>query len=375
MRARVAAAVAVLACSVSVQADPPHSPRLDALAASPKSANAFWSRVATDGTPMVEDVGDPRGRLLVTFVYRAKPGVTHVAAYGVPSGDTANYARLVRVIGTDVFACSVLLEPSARFTYRLAPGDDFGPPGGSDPHRDERGKLTRLDPLDPHLGTNMSGQIASLVELPAAPPSPWRTVRRDVSTGTLVSHELTSKALSAPQTIYVYTPAGFSTSHAPYPLVVFTDGQWVASMYDITVTLDNLIADKRIPPCVVAMIETVGSERDRQLPHNDAFEDFVALDVVPWLRRTYRATSDPKLTVISGLSAGGASAVYAAYRHPEVYGNMISQSGSLSWGGTTPTRSSMASCSHANTRRAHACRCGSGSRSVTTKATMRCRRC
>jgi enterochelin esterase-like enzyme len=331
MRAWVIAFVMVLTAAASAAS--PRSPRIDALEKAPKSAPELWARLAKDGTPIVEDVGDPRGRLLVTFVYRAKPGVTHVAAYGVPSGETANYARLVRVKATDVFAWSVLLEPSARFTYRLAPGDDFGPPVENDPHRDERNKLQRLDPLNPHLGTNMSVQIASLVELPAAPSNPWRVVRRDVATGTIVAHQLTSSALSGPRTLYVYTPAGFSTSHAPYPLVVMTDGQWVEPMYDISITLDNLFADKRIPPCVVAMIETTGDDRSREMPHDDAFSDFMALDVVPWLRRTYRATSDPKLTAISGLSAGGAAAVYAAYRHPEVFGNVISQSGSLWWGG------------------------------------------
>ncbi len=331
MRAWVIALVMCFAASA--HAGPSTSPRLDALANAPKTAPEFWARLAKEGTPIVEDAGDPRGRLLVTFVYRAKPGVTHVAAYGVPSGE--NYARLGRIKGTDAFAWSALLEPSARFTYLLAPGDDFGPRPMQepDPHADERDQLKRLDPLNPHLHTSMQGRLASLVELPAAPPGPWRTMRRDVATGTVYAHELTSKALSGPRTIYVYAPAGFSTSHAPYPLVVMTDGQIVKDAHDMSTTLDNLIADKRIPPCVVAMIETpeAGTDRDRQLPHDDEFADFMALDVVPWLRRTYRATSDPKLTVVSGVSLGGVSAAFAAYRHPEVYGNVISQSGSFWW--------------------------------------------
>ena len=257
MHAWVIAVVVVVVSASSVRADTPHSPRLDALAAAPSTANVFWARLATEGTPIVEDVGDSRGRLLVTFVYRAKPGITHVAAYGVPSGDNGNYARLARVKGTDAFAWSVLLEPSARFTYRLAPGDDFGPPSNQpDPYRDERHKLQRLDALNPHVQSSMAGTPSSLVELPAAPKDPWRTVRRDVPTGTLVAHALTSKALSSPRTIHVYTPPGFSTSHAPYPLVVMTDAQVVVPMFDLTIQLDNLIADKRIPPCVVAMIET-----------------------------------------------------------------------------------------------------------------------
>ena len=167
MRAWVIALVMCFAASA--HADPPTSPQIDALAKAPSSASEFWARVAKAGTPIVEDVGDPHGRLLVTFVYRAKPGVTHVAAYGVPSGE--NYARLVRVKGTDAFAWSTMLEPSARFTYRLAPGDDFGPRPMQqpDPHADERDKLTRLDPLNPgHLEHRFK---------PCEPRQPFRAVR------------------------------------------------------------------------------------------------------------------------------------------------------------------------------------------------------
>ncbi len=35
--------------------------------------------------------------------------------------------------------------------------------------------------------------------------------------------------------------------------------------------------------------------------------------------------------MLVGVSAGGIAAVYAAYRYPEVFGNVLSQSGSVGW--------------------------------------------
>jgi hypothetical protein len=77
--------VSLLVLGVSpVYAEPPASPRIAALAAAPSTADAFWGRVTAEGTPLVEDVKDPKGRLLVTFVYRATPDITHVAVYQAP---------------------------------------------------------------------------------------------------------------------------------------------------------------------------------------------------------------------------------------------------------------------------------------------------
>src|SRR5262249_41705561 len=109
-------------------ADVPPSPRLTALAAKVAkdrgAEEAFWKQVADEGTPLVEDIKDPKGRLLVSFVYRARPGVKAVAMYGAPGGING-YARLEPIAGTHVFAYRALVDPAARFSYRLAPGDDF----------------------------------------------------------------------------------------------------------------------------------------------------------------------------------------------------------------------------------------------------------
>lgn len=78
----------LLVASVAA-ADTPSSPRIEALvkklAAKERGAeDAFWKQVAAEGTPIIEDVKDPKGRLLVTFVYRAKPGTNAVSVWRAP---------------------------------------------------------------------------------------------------------------------------------------------------------------------------------------------------------------------------------------------------------------------------------------------------
>jgi enterochelin esterase family protein len=316
--------VLALLCRV-VAAEPSPSPRLAALAAKPATQDAFWKQVATEGTPLVEDIKDPKGRLLVSFLYRAKPGTKHVAMYNAPNGTLFGYQQLARIPKTDTFAWSTLVAPDARFTYFLAPGDNFGPLVGM-PNFEKRQPLWIPDPTNkrPYL---VSG---SMLELPKAPVQSWLVPKRGTPAGDLVAFTAKSKALSNERTVLVYTPPGFAKTGARYPLVVMFDGTTTLERLLVTITLDELIAAKKIPPVVALLVDN--ADRGKELPGNPAFADFVAHDLVPWVRRDYHATSDPRLTVVAGISYGGIAATFAATRHPAVYGNVLSQSGSYWWG-------------------------------------------
>ena len=305
-------------------AGPSPSPRLAALAARPAGAAAFWQQVAAEGTPLIEDIKDPKGWLLVSFVYRAKPDTKAVAVYNVPGGGVAGYAQLERIPGTDVFAWSTLADPAARFIYFFAPGDSFGPPG-------TQADFARRVPLfrPDALGKRPYGVRGSIVELPKAPAQPGLVPHAGTPAGEVVTYAVNSKALGGERPVAVYTPPGFAPTGAPYPLVVMFDGPYAVSMLGLSIVLDELIAARKLPPVVVLLVGN--ADRDKELPGNAAFADYVALDLVPWVRRTYHATSDPRRTVVAGISFGGIGAAYAAGRHPAVYGNVLSQSGSYWW--------------------------------------------
>lgn len=327
----VALVVAFVSPSVarSAPADPPASPRLAALAAKVAAKqrgaeDAFWKQVADEGTPLIEDTHDAKGRLLVTFLYRARPDTRVVAMYGAPDGAAVGYAQLKRLPGTGVLAHSALVDPAARFSYLFAPGDDFGPPG-AEADFEKRGRLFRPDGLNKH-----PYDTSSLVELPKAPAQPWLVPHRETPTGSLVRFQAKSKALGNERQVLVYAPPDFQPKGPKYPLVVMFDGPTAVMNLSIPIVLDELIAAKKIPPVVVLLVDN--ADRGKELPGNPAFADFVALDLVPWVRRSYNASDDPRLTVVAGISYGGIASAYAAERHPEVYGNVLSQSGSYWWG-------------------------------------------
>src|SRR5262249_50660633 len=98
------------------------------------------------------------------------------------------------------------------------------------------------------------------------------------------------------------------------------------------VILDNLLAKNLLPPLVAVVVSNPSQEsRNVELPCNASFADFLAKELVPWVRQNYHVTSDPKQTVVAGSSYGGLASSFAAFRHPEVFGNVLSQSGSYWW--------------------------------------------
>lgn len=342
-----ASIIAALSCALLLvtpaRGDASVSPRLAELsariAAGERGAeDAFWKRVSAEGAPLIEDVHDAKGRLLVTFLYRAQPDTRAVAMFGAPDGapgfPIGTYAALERVPKTSVFAHSALVDPTARITYVLVPGDDFGPPTGfSD--MDRRLPLIRHDALNKHRRRWGSGcvpnvLVCSRIDLPKAPSQPLLAVRRATPAGDLVEVKVKSKSLGNERRVLVYTPPGFGPSGPRYPLVVMFDAEAALSNLGIPLALDELIATRQIPPSVVLLVGN--KDRWKDLSANAVFADFVALELVPWARRSYHTTSDPRRTVVAGISLGGLAAAFAALRHPAVYGNVLTQSGAYWWG-------------------------------------------
>lgn len=49
------------------------------------------------------------------------------------------------------------------------------------------------------------------------------------------------------------------------------------------------------------------------------------------MRARYRFNKDPRRAVVGGSSFGGLAAAYTAFTHPDLFGNVLSQSGSHWW--------------------------------------------
>jgi enterochelin esterase-like enzyme len=129
----------------------------------------------------------------------------------------------------------------------------------------------------------------------------------------------------------VYLPPGYSKNAQPYDLLVVFDGDTYIDVVPTPTTLDNLISEKRIAPTVAVMVGNVNGMRGTELPCNATFAEFLNSELIPWLRRNHNVTRDPRRVTIGGSSYGGLAATCAAYRHPETFSNVLSQSGSYWW--------------------------------------------
>ena len=149
--------------------------------------------------------------------------------------------------------------------------------------------------------------------------------------GKLSKLKIKSTILNEERDYAVYTPAGYSAKDQPYNLLLLFDGEvWGNGSNNLVPTptvLDNLVAQKKIPPTVLVLLNA-GSSRNRDLSCSKDFADFLAKELLPEIRRSYRVTADPKHVVVGGSSLGGLTSACAGLMHPEAFGNILSLSGS-----------------------------------------------
>ncbi|HSS79046.1 MAG TPA: enterochelin esterase [Thermoanaerobaculia bacterium] len=323
---------------VAASAEELASPRLGALrqevkADGPAALERFWRRLADEGTPLVEPVekGDER---LVTFLWRGGDETRNVVVVASPSDlgseESIEGARLSRIPGTDVWYKSRRLRADARFAYALSVNDSLGPSAkATDQEEEARWAALKRDPLNPRRAPE---PLASLVELPAAPKQPWIEANPKVPAGRVEEHRFRSERLGNERIVRVYTPPGYDPHGKPYGLAIILDGRTYTSEVPTPTVLDNLLAAGRIPPLVAVFIANPSPEaRSLELSCYPLFAEFLGRELIPWVRRGYRVTADPAQTAIAGSSLGGLAAACAASTIPDVFGNVLSLSGSFYW--------------------------------------------
>lgn len=286
----------------------------------------FWESV--DRCPIVEETADP-GTRRVTFLWRAEKGGALVLLHTLTdrarwAGDLSGHL-MERVPGTDVLYRSYELGSDLRVSYQILPCDE---PPGTDRDTWRRVLDEALpDPRNPAVLPGQHGRPpSSLLELPDAPAQPYVAERPGVPRGTVHEHVLDGRR------VWVHTPAAGA---GPYPVLVLLDGDVWKDM--APTTMDNLVADRVVPPMVVVMPDAVDRDtRHAELACHEPFVRFLADRLLPWAQAEHGVTADPARTIIAGQSFGGLTASFAAFLAPERFGNVLSQSGSYWWSDDDP---------------------------------------
>ena len=299
--------------------------------------DAFWHDIARHGAPLIEP-GPDADHALVTFLWRAAGTAAPIVVVGGLAHADVDRDRLVHLPETDLWYRTYLAPADVRTVYRLSVD---GPLGPTVEEAMRRFFMARPDPLNPCTYVvppdierpDATGGVASVLEAPGATPQPWVAPRSAVPTGCVDLHRLRSAILDNERRVWVYTPPGYTSTGAPYPVVLLFDGsEYSGRLVPTPTILDNLIAAGRIPPLVVLLPDSLdGETRSRELRPSSPFATFVTDELLPWARQLYHVTTEPALSVVAGSSAGGLVAASIALRHPDVFGNVLSQSGFVVW--------------------------------------------
>lgn len=154
------------------------------------------------------------------------------------------------------------------------------------------------------------------------------------SASALEEHVLYDSSYHRPRRVWIYTPPGYDAHRAePYPLVVAFDGDEYRDTMPLPHVLDSLAASRRTPAFVAVLVDdSIGPVRIADLGNAPRMTDFLARQLMPFVRRTWRVTTDPHHVIVTGSSAGGLGAAFVALMRPDLFGNVWSQSGAF-WRG------------------------------------------
>ena len=175
--------------------------------------------------------------------------------------------------------------------------------------------------------------LASMVEIPAK--IPLLTEFRDVPHGVVQRLIYYSNATKSQRPVVVYTPPGYNhKSNVELPLIVLMHGfgddetAWteVGRAHHIA---DNLIAEKRIQKCVIAMpfghpIPAPFANRpDDYFPDNSELYDAdIIQNLLPFLEENFHLQKSAEGRSIVGLSMGGGHAVHTGLRHVDTFSSI-----------------------------------------------------
>jgi enterochelin esterase family protein len=150
---------------------------------------------------------------------------------------------------------------------------------------------------------------------------------RDVPHGAVHAHWYHSAVTGATRRMHVYTPPGYAAERE-YPVLYLLHGAgdddeaWVRTGR-VNFILDNLLAEGRVTPMVVAMPDGHVLGRDWKQDREGKLRAFVRdfyEGVMPETERLYRAGKERGQRAMAGLSMGGGQTISAGLTRPGMFG-------------------------------------------------------
>ncbi|OSZ77361.1 hypothetical protein CAP36_13260 [Chitinophagaceae bacterium IBVUCB2] len=133
--------------------------------------------------------------------------------------------------------------------------------------------------------------------------------------------------------IWIYLPENYVSSKIKYPVLYIHDGQNVfedSSSFSGEWGVDDFLDSTQSRNCIVVAIDNGGDKRMNEYnPYDnirfgkgegDAYVDFIANTLRPYINKNYRTLKCRKKTYVAGSSMGGLISMYAALKYPKIFG-------------------------------------------------------
>ena len=154
----------------------------------------------------------------------------------------------------------------------------------------------------------------------------------------ILSESFDIPQLKTTRKVWIYLPEDYHTFEARYPVIYMADGQNLfdeATSYSgewrVDETMDSLKTLNKINAIVVG-IDNGGSERLNEYSpwkneqygggHGDAFADFLAQTLKPYIDTYFKTKNDAQNTALIGSSMGGLISLYTGVKYPEKFGKL-----------------------------------------------------
>lgn len=138
----------------------------------------------------------------------------------------------------------------------------------------------------------------------------------------------------------IVLPPDYQASNNTYPVLYLNDGQDLERL-KMTNVLDALYQKQAIQPFVLIAIHAgdriqeygTAAQADYMNRGSKAglYTDFVLTELLPYIKKQYRISTDPAQSVFAGFSLGGLSAFDIVFHHPERFSKAGVFSGSFWW--------------------------------------------
>ncbi len=173
------------------------------------------------------------------------------------------------------------------------------------------------------------GRMASGIEIPDKDGAFYAL--NDVPHGDIRIKRYRSKATNTWREMYVYTPPGYDQSTDKYPVLYLLHGGgedqrgW-ATQGKTDLILDNLIAENKAKPMIIAMLDGNIGMGGGLAGFNEnalrAFENELKLGAIPFVESNFRVEADAQHRALAGLSMGGLQTLYAGIKNTDMFSSL-----------------------------------------------------